>query len=110
MSETWLPFDVESATTSRYRARGLIGRTNLDQARALWISPCKQVHTIGMRFPIDVVFLGRRHEVVHIISEMKPWRISRLALRAIGALELPVGTLGSVGIRMGDALRWPSVD
>ena len=51
---------VEIAATRRSRRRGLLGRDSLDEAFAMLLAPCAAVHTAGMRFPIDVVFVDRQ--------------------------------------------------
>lgn len=107
MSEIWLPFRIRSALDPRERARGLIGRRGLGVDEGLWISPCKQVHTFRMRFPIDVAFLGRDDELLHVVHGMTPRRVSKVVWRATGALELPAGTLRGLAVRLGDVISWP---
>ena len=52
---------VELALTMRDRRRGLLGRQSLDADAAMLLSPCKGVHTVGMPFAIDVVFVATQH-------------------------------------------------
>ena len=69
------------------RARGLLGRERLRDDEALWIHPCGSVHTIGMRYPIDVVFIDREARVLRVCAEVRAGRI-RFAPSARGVLEL----------------------
>ena len=67
---------AEVAVTRRERARGLLGREDLEGVIVL--RPCRQVHTFGMRFPIDVAFCDRYGFVLHRNTVAAP---ARLALR-----------------------------
>ena len=70
----------------------------------LWIVPCPMIHTFFMRFAIDVLFLDRRLNVVRVLENLKPWRLSPWVFRATSVLELAGGRLqGSV--RVGDQLE-----
>lgn len=81
------------ARTPLERARGLIGRT-LEQGECLIIDRARQVHTFGMRRPIDVVFCDRTWAVCHVVSSMAPRRLTRWVWSARYALELPAYTVG----------------
>jgi uncharacterized protein len=91
------------AVTNRERRRGLLGLDGLAPGEALIITRCRQVHTFGMRFPIEVVFIDRAGTVVGS-RRMQPGRVSRPCLRAREAIELPVGTIARTGTRVGDTL------
>jgi uncharacterized membrane protein (UPF0127 family) len=106
MTERYLPIRVMTARGFAARQRGLLGRDELDPDEGLWISPCKQVHTFGMRFPIDVAFLDAGGRLLHAVHEMQPGRLSRFVWRARGALELAAGQLHMRGLSRGDVLRW----
>jgi uncharacterized membrane protein (UPF0127 family) len=96
---------VDRATAGGERLRGLLGRGSLPAGEGLWITPCSSVHTLFMRFPIDVLFLDRTGtEAVALIERMVPWRVTRVYLRAGSALELPAGTLTRTGTQVGDRL------
>ena len=81
---------VEVAATRAERRRGLLGRDALDLSAALIITPCAAVHTVFMRFPIDVVFVDREGEVRTIVKNLQPWRIAA-SPRAYAAVELAAG-------------------
>ena len=71
---------AELAATRRERARGLLGRRGYEGA--LVFRKVRQVHTVGMRFTIDVAFCDGRGRVLRMVT-MRPWRVSprRLEVR-----------------------------
>ena len=87
---------AEIAATSATRRRGLLGRTGLERGEGLWIVPCEAVHGIGMKFPIDVVFLDRKRRVVKVARNLAGWRFAG-SWRAHSVLELPCGALAAPG-------------
>ena len=103
--KTWLATKVRKADSFLTRLIGLLKRTRLGPEEALWLIPSKGIHTIGMKFPIDVVFLNKKNLVIGIISEMGPYRISALRLRSYSVLELPKGTLKKSRTEVGDQLE-----
>jgi len=66
---------LEIPETHAERTRGLLGRDSLDAAHALVLARCRSVHTVGMRFPIDVVAFDRAWAVVHIRT-LPPGRVA----------------------------------
>lgn len=86
------------------RRKGLAGRASLSPGEALVISPCRQVHTFGMRFAIDVVFVDKSSVVLLAVHRLAPGRLSRVAWRARAAVEVEEGTLRRTGTRPGDVL------
>lgn len=103
--KTWLATKVRKADNFLTRLVGLLKRTNLGPEEALWLIPSKGIHTIGMKFPIDVVFLDKSNVVLGIISELVPYRISAVRLRGHSVLELPKGTLKKSRTEVGDQLE-----
>jgi uncharacterized protein len=85
------------------RARGLLGRSGLEPGGGMLIDRAGSVHTLVMRFAIDVVFLDRDRNVVGVRHRLRPWRVAG-ARRAVAALELPAGAAVAVGIQEGDML------
>ena len=84
------------------RMKGLIGRDYLDEGESLWIRPCNSVHTIGKKFPIDLLFLEFENRVVGVSERMSPNRISKIFFKAKSVLELPAGTLSATMTKVGD--------
>ena len=90
------------ATRATERVKGLIGRPPLSRGEALILSPGRQVHTFGMRQPIDVIFCTRAWEVVHVVRQMAPRRVSRMLWKATYVIELTAG--GARSVSVGDEL------
>lgn len=84
---------VGVAATHAARAVGLLSRSGLEPGEALWIVPSRGVHTLGMRFAIDVLALDEDGTVVDCVSNLRPWRVRLPRKRTAGVLELPAGTL-----------------
>ena len=96
---------ADIADTSAKRRTGLLKHSALAPGEGLWIAPSEGVHTFGMKFPIDVVFLSRNKKVLKIRPNMVRGRIA-LSLRAHSVLELPAGTLEATGTLAGDQLTF----
>jgi uncharacterized protein len=95
------------AETHLSRFIGLIGKTaaTFPQGLGLWIVPCRGVHTVGMRIPIDVVYLTDDNVVLHLEYGLRPWRFAPIRMRAASVLELPESTVRSTGTTIGDQLE-----
>jgi uncharacterized protein len=100
--QTWLATKVRKADNFLTRLVGLLKRTHLGPEEALWLMPSKGIHTIGMKFPIDVVFLTKDHQVVGLMSGLAPYRISAVHFRGYSVLELPNGTIRKSHTELGD--------
>ena len=89
------------------RLVGLLGKTRrwAQLGRGLWIVPSRGVHTIGMLFPIDLIFIGKDKEVVYVEEYVRPFRISKVSLKATSVLELPPHTIYRSGTKIGDQLE-----
>ena len=99
---------VDVADRGEKRRKGLLGREQLAPGEGLWILPCEAVHTIGMRFPIDLVYLDRQHRVKKIKSAVPPWRLSA-CLSAHSILELAAGAIHNSQTKPGDQLEFSPV-
>jgi len=95
--------EVDVAATRATRRRGLLGRESLGATEGLLLTPCKAVHTVGMRFAIDVIFIDRDGRAVRIVPALAPWRIA-MSARAKAVIELAAGTAAAADIRIGDML------
>jgi uncharacterized protein len=96
---------VDVADHGAKRRRGLLGRTVLAQGEGLWIVPCEAVHTFGMQFPIDLVYLDRNKQVKKIKHAVPPGRLSA-CLTAHSVLELAAGSIRKAQTRPGDKLEF----
>jgi len=97
---------VRTARTFLSRLVGLLGTAAIADGGGLWIVPCRSVHTLGMRYPIDVAFLDARGVVVGLLEGLPPNRVGRVVRDARGALELRSGILAATGTVPGDRLEF----
>jgi uncharacterized membrane protein (UPF0127 family) len=95
------------ADTHWLRLRGLMctDATSFGTGQGLWIVPSRGVHTLAMRFPIDVLYLDEAKVVIHIEQNLKPWKVAPVRMRAASVLELPGNTLGATGTAIGDEIE-----
>lgn len=102
--ETFVATQATVADGYFSRLIGLLGRTKrwAHLGAGLWIVPSRGVHTIGMLFAIDLVFLNKEKEVVHVEEVVRPFRISKVSFKASSVLELPPHTIYRTGTRIGD--------
>lgn len=103
--ETELATGLEIAGSGPTRRRGLLGRDGLAQGEGLWIVPCESVHTFFMRFPIDLIYLDRKHCVRKVRNGVGAWRLSA-CFTAHSVLELPAGTARASRTQRGDSLEF----
>lgn len=96
---------AEVADHGAKRSKGLLGRDGLAAGEGLWIVPCEAVHTFGMRFAIDLVYIDRKKRVRKVRSGVRPWRMSA-CLAAHSILELPSGTVRETRTVPGDMLEF----
>lgn len=102
----YLATDLMLADTHWTRLRGLMATDaeKFPQGRGLWIVPCRGVHTFGMRFAIDVVYLNAEQKVVYVQENLRPWRMAPVRLSAVSVVELPPGTIGQTQTGVGDVI------
>ena len=93
---------LDVAATRRARRTGLLGRDGYEGA--LLLRPCRSVHTLRMRFPIDVAHLDGDLVVLRVTT-MKPWRLGRPVPGAHAVLEAEAGAFASWNLRAGDQLE-----
>jgi uncharacterized protein len=93
---------LEVARSRRDRMRGLLGRDGIEGA--LLIEPARSVHTLGMRFPIDVAFCDADLVVLRVVH-MPRFRVARPVLRARGVIEAEAGAFSRWELRPGDQLE-----
>jgi len=90
------------ADTFFTRLVGLLADRTLEYGDGMWIKPCNSIHSIGMRFKFDAIFLDKKLRVVHLVHEMRPTRISKMVFSAHSVLELPSGLIFQTGTELGD--------
>ncbi len=97
--------DLEIAEDRRSRSRGLIGHAPLAMGQGMMLNPCRWIHTFGMSFPIDVIYVSKDWRVVAVSENLPPRRIDRPVPRAQLAIELAAGAIRQSGLRVGDHLE-----
>ena len=97
------------ANTSSTRRTGLLNHTKLEPGDGLWIVPSEGVHTFGMKFAIDVLFLDKKRRVKKMRPNMVRGKIA-MSLLSHSTLELPAGTIEETGTQKGDQLEMEKYD
>lgn len=92
------------AETSLTRMVGLLGKSGLEPGTGLLIMPSQAIHTVAMKFPIDVLFVDKKWRVVHLCPAMPPYRLSSIHWRARCVIELPSGKIAETSTKVGDQL------
>ncbi|HET7345941.1 MAG TPA: DUF192 domain-containing protein [Acidobacteriaceae bacterium] len=92
------------ADTSLSRLFGLLGKTGLDPGSGILIRPSSGVHTMWMKFPIDVVALDRSLRVYKVWPNLVPWRFTSVSTKIHSVLELAPGQIEACRIEPGDQL------
>ncbi|HUR50429.1 MAG TPA: DUF192 domain-containing protein [Acidimicrobiales bacterium] len=93
---------VEIADSFGARLKGLIGRRDLEGA--MLFRPAKSVHTIGMRFPIDVAYCDKHMRVLSTVT-MRRLRVGRPRPKAHAVVEARAGAFERWGLQVGDTLE-----
>jgi uncharacterized protein len=99
---------VWRANTAFERMQGLLGRPQLASGEGLLLAPCNSVHTIGMRYPLDLIYLSAGWQIIKQVNQVPPWRFSA-CLRARMVLELAAGSITQLGLENDMQLRWENV-
>jgi len=96
---------IKIADTFLSRFLGLLGKKGISPGEGVLIVPCNSVHTLFMRFTIDVIFLDERMKVIKILPLLKPYRFSPIVRGAHSVLELAEGEIERIGIEVDDLLE-----
>jgi len=102
--QSFLGLGVTVADTHFGRLRGILGRRELQPGEGLWVVPSQGIHTIGMRFPIDVLYLDEHFHVIHLIQGLGPFRVGPVRMDCHSVLELPARTIYLSQSALGDEL------
>ncbi len=101
--------NVLKTTSFLERTCGLLFRPQLGQDDALLIEPCSSIHTLGMRYTIDIVYLDKTMKILKLVSAIGPWRMS--ACRGANAvLELAANRIAQLQLVTGQQLIWQEND
>ncbi len=99
---------VRHARHWHQRLFGLLVLPRLQPGQGLLIEPCASVHTLGMRYPLDLLFLSSSNQVLGWRENVAPWRAASQR-GARSTLELPTGSIAQLAPRTGETLQWIAV-
>ena len=102
--ESFLGLRVALADTLRTRLKGLLGKRSVEPDDGLWLVPSHGIHTIGMRFAVDLIYLDSANRVIYLVEHLGPFRISPIWMRCASILELPSRAIYSSHTQVGDDL------
>jgi len=102
--ESFLGLRVTPADTWLMRLRGALGRIGMRPHDGIWLSPSSGIHTIGMMFPIDLIYLDETNRVIHLVEHLGPCRISPIRIGCAGILELESRSIFASNTKVGDEL------
>ncbi len=101
--ESFLSMGVKVADTFLASLKGLLGKRKLKNDEGIWVIPSQGIHTIGVLFPIDVVYLDANRKVVHLVEHLRPFRLGPIKVGCESVLELPVRTIYASRTQVGDS-------
>jgi len=96
--------NVTAADTHLARLKGLLGKIRLKSDEGIWVIPSRGIHTIGVLFAIDLIYLDFSHRIVHLVESFGSSRIGPVNRHCASVLELPTRTIYSSQTRVGDEL------
>lgn len=99
-----LPVRAEVADTWAARLRGLLDRDRLADENGLLLTRCPSVHTLGMAFAIDILFLTADCRILRVAPGVRPWRAVFGPRGTAQVLELAAGAAGRRGWQAGTQL------
>jgi uncharacterized membrane protein (UPF0127 family) len=102
--ESFLSLSVAAADTPLTRLKGLLGKIRLKPDEGIWVIPSHGVHTIGVPFAVDLVYLDSDHRVIHLTESFGSFRIGPVRRQCASVLELPTRTIYSSQTQVGDEL------
>lgn len=103
-NQTVLP-DLLQAKSLWPRLKGLLGKEQISNAEGLWILNCNSIHTIGMKFPIDCIFVDKKMQVRKIVENIRPGKIVLPVWGASSVIEVRAGLCKEKNIEVGDQMN-----
>jgi uncharacterized membrane protein (UPF0127 family) len=101
----WLVENGWAADTSWKRMVGLLKHRYLNKGEGMWITGCNWIHSLGMKFEFDAVFLDRHKKVVKIVPRVGRNRFLAPVFTASSVVEIPAGEAQNRKLRVGDQLE-----
>lgn len=102
--ECFLSLNISAAHTTFARLRGLIGKVKLTPDEGMWVVPSSGIHTLGVLFSLDLIYLDENYRIIHTIESFPRFRIAPLKVQAASVLEMRVHTIYSSQTQVGDQL------
>jgi len=100
--QSFLSMGVKVADTHLSSLKGLLGKRKLKNDEGIWVIPSQGIHTIGVLFPIDVIYLDASRTVIHLVEHLRPFRLGPIKVGCESVLELPVRTIYASHTQIGD--------
>lgn len=97
--------NLRIAKTPFSRMRGLLFTDQLLPGHGLWLVPCDSIHSLGMRYAIDVIYLTKAGQVVKLTHHFQRNRLGPVVWKAYSVVELPAGSLEKIDLKVGDTLQ-----
>jgi uncharacterized membrane protein (UPF0127 family) len=94
------------ANTFWSRLRGLLGAAPLQKGEGLILVGEKSIHTLFMKFPIDVVYVDKNYKVIRADANMGPYRLGPFVAQSAYVLEMPIGIIANTATKTGDRLKF----
>lgn len=104
--EELIAAEVITARNFFSRLFGLTVRRKLKADEGFYIEYCSSIHTFGMRYSIDAVFLDRNYKVIAIYNDIRPFRVTQFIKNSFSVLEICSGTIGKTSLSIGDIIRF----
>jgi uncharacterized membrane protein (UPF0127 family) len=102
--ESFLSLNVTLTDTHATRLKGLVGKLRLKGDEGIWVVPSQGVHTIGVLFAVDLIYLDDDNRVIHLEESFGTFRIGPVRTNCASVLELPTRTIYASHTRVGDQL------
>ena len=92
------------------RGIGLLCRTTLAQDEGIWLTKTKSIHTFGMQFVIDVLFINTNLRCIDIINRVRPWRVAIGPSETAHTIELKHNIKTAQQVNIGDQMAFIPVE
>jgi uncharacterized protein len=102
--QTVIGESIEVAQTASQKVKGLLGRDCLEEGQGLLFKGAGSLHTLFMRFPIDIIYTDKKGKVVKVANAVGPFRLVAAPMRGYYAIELPAGAITASMTQVGDHL------
>lgn len=95
---------IKPANNFFSRSIGLLTKTSLNAGEGILFCPCNSIHSIGMKFIFDAIFIDKNKKIVHLMPSIKPFKLSPVIFNAKYVLEVKNGTTETLNLKIGDEL------